>query len=243
MPILCEFNTQSVRPSSNPRSDTRATVCFPHPLVARPRLPHGIRELDVDKTVNIRVRSTIPYYTQTWADCHIQSWADTRLHGGIASILVLRPGDLDFLTGEYMRTPDGPASVHIDFECRFVTPPKVVVFFNFIDLDKNRNWRLNVSASDIDVNGFTLHIETWGDTILHGAQACWIAHPEDREHIFSTSVNTMDIRPVTQPQHHQSKDITFGTVVFWKDPSVFVALNFLDIDCKENLRVKAIEMQ
>jgi len=166
----------------------------------------------------------------------------TRLYKGIDDIFVLTPGDLDFLTGEHMRKSKDPSSVRVDFERRFVTPPKVVVFLNQIDLDQNRNWRLSVRASGIDVRGFTLHVETWGDTTFYSAQACWIAYPEDREHIFSTSVNTMDLQvgPVTKPQPQQSnRDIKFDTVEFWKNPSVFVALNFLDIDCKASLRIKA----
>ena len=239
MPSLCEFNTDSVRRASEPRPDTWATVAFPHPFIARPRLPCGFRQLDVNKCANVRVKAPISYSTDSWADCHISAWSDTRLHGGIAHILALAPADLDFLTGEHMRRSGDPSSVRVNFERGFVTPPKVVVFFNYIDLDKNRNWRLHVSASDIDVNGFTIHINTWGDTIMYAVQACWIAYPEDRAHTFNTTINTMDVRPVSKPQKEQSKDVTFGGVKFWEDPAVFVALNLIDIDCTANLRVRA----
>ncbi|KAG6377579.1 hypothetical protein JVT61DRAFT_15397 [Boletus reticuloceps] len=241
MPVLCKFDTQTIHPSANPQTDTRTTVCFPRQLVARPRLSHGIRALDVDKNANIRIRSTLPYFTNTWVDCHVETWCDTTLYWGIDDIFVLTPADLDFLTGEHMRESHNPSTVRINFERPFVTPPKVVVFLNLIDLDNNYSWRLSVSASNIDRSGFTLHIETWGDTILYYARACWIAYPEDREHIFSTSVNTMDLNPgsVTKPQPKHSRDITFDTVGFWKNPSVFVALNFLDVDCKANLRINS----
>ena len=101
-----------------------------------------------------------------------------------------------------MRKPKDPSSVRVDFERRFVTPPKAVVFLNHIDLDKRFNWRLSVSASDTDVNGFTLHIKTWGNTGLYFPGACWIAYPEDRKHIYSTSVNTMVLKvgTLTNPQ-------------------------------------------
>jgi len=46
--------------------------------------------------------------------------------------------------------------MHIDFERLFVTP--VVVFLNYIDLDKNHNWCLRATATDIDVNGFMLNV-------------------------------------------------------------------------------------
>ncbi|KAI9509691.1 hypothetical protein F5148DRAFT_1185827 [Russula earlei] len=135
--------------------------------------------------------------------------------------------------------PYDPASARIDFERPFATPPKVVVFFNYIDLDKGHNWRLKTSATDIDVNGFTLNIETWADTVLNAAQAFWIACPAERKQIYSASVNTTDIRPWNLPQLQQSRAITFGNVKFPKNPSIFVALNSFDIDFRTNFRIKA----
>jgi len=243
MPILCEHDTQTVHSPANPAPDTQGTLNFPHPFVARPRLPHGFRELDVGGNADIRAKATLQYFTKDWADCHITTWDNTALYSAVDDVFVLAPADMEFLTGEHLRhllsDSNDPASVRVKFERPFVTPPKVVVFFNYIDLDKNHNWRLKTTATDIDVNGFTLNIETWEDTILHAAQACWVAYPEDREHIFSTSVNTTDIRPPNQPQLQQSKAITFDKVELWKNPTVFVALNYLDIDCKKNLRINA----
>ena len=185
----------------------------------------------------------IQSYTKNWADCHITAWAGTPLYSGIDHIFALAPNDLDFLTGEHMRNllddPTDPPSVRVDFERPFVTPPKVVVFLNYIDLDKNRNWRLKATADDIDTSGFTLTIESWGDTILYTAQACWIAYPEEREHIFSTSVDTMDIRPWYLPQPEQNGEIEFDGVEFYKTPSVFIALNSFNIDCGANFRINA----
>ena len=237
MPVLREFDIQSVRPWYQPTVDTSATLKFPRPFVAPPRLPHGFRRLDISCNANIRVKSTLQNITGSHADCHITTWHDTTLHGGAVHVFALAPGDLEFLTGEHMRNRSDPSFVHVNFERAFVTPPKVVVFFNYIDLDQNHSWRLRTTATDIDVKGFTLKIETWGDTFFHAAQACWIAYPEDREHIFSASLNTMDIRPAWNPELTQSRRVTFQDVEFLKDPSVFIALNFIDIDHKTNLRM------
>ena len=243
MSTVSEFDTTTVRPWNQPQPDTYAQIYFPRSFVAPPRLPHGIRELDEDKSANIRVKTTIENIAAASATYHVTSWADTTLYSGIVSSLNLAPNQLDFLTGEYIRNlyadPNSPASVRINFERPFVTPPKVVVFFNEFDLDRNRNWRLKTYTANIDVNGFTLNIETWADTILYSAQVCWIAYPEDREHIFSTSVNTQDVRAWDQPQLQQSKSITFGNVDFWKVPDVFIAWNEFDIGCNANFRLKS----
>ncbi|KAI9451834.1 hypothetical protein BJY52DRAFT_1351093 [Lactarius psammicola] len=232
MPVHCEFDI------------TQRTLNFPRPFVDCPRLAHGIRELDIGKDAGIRVTSTLQHLTRSSVDCHITTWADSTLHSAVADVLALAPYDLDFLTGEHMRSlwknPSDPASVRINFERPFVTPPKVVVFFNCINLYMRRgNWRLKTTATDIDVEGFTLNIETWSDTAFSAARACWLAYPEDRGHIFSTSVNTRDIRPANQPQHQHSKEILFNSVEFIKKPSVFIALNSLDISNNANLRINA----
>ena len=88
------------------------------------------------------------------------------------------------------------------------------------------------------MNGFTLHVGTWSDTVLYAARVGWIAYPEDREHIFNTSVSTLDLRPANMPQAGHRKEISFNSVEFLKKPSVFIALNSLDIDCKASVRIR-----
>ena len=235
MPVLCSFVCLAPQ--------TEITLNFPRSFVARPRLSHGIRYLDMDKNNPLLVNSVIPFFTKDWANCRFIAWEGAKLYGGIGDVFALAPCDLDFLTGEHMRylwrDPNTPASVRINFERPFVTPPKVVVFFNRIEFERNRNWRALTTATDIDAKGFTLNIETWSDTILYCAQTCWIAYPEDREHIFSTSVSTMEVRPWNEPQHQANKEILFNSIEFVKKPSVFIALNYLDVDCKANLRINA----
>jgi H-type lectin domain len=193
------------------------------------------------KNANIRAKVTTENITRTSATYHFTSWLDTTNYSGSSNSLNLAPSNLEFLTGEHMRClisdPKSPASTRIRFQRPFITPPKVVVFFNYIDLDKRRNWRLKTTATDIDINGFTLNIETWDDTILYAAQAAWVAYPEDKPYIFSTSVNTHEVRAWYKPQLTQSKSINFADVEFLKDPNVFVAWNMFDIDCCANFRL------
>ncbi|KAI9451833.1 hypothetical protein BJY52DRAFT_1351089 [Lactarius psammicola] len=231
MPIHCEFDI------------TQRSLNFPRPFVDVPRLAHGIREFHIENEARIRITSTLQHLTKSSADCNITSWANTTLYSAAADVFALAPCDLDFLTGEHMRSlwknPNDPASVRIDFERPFVAPPKVVVFLNCFDFDKSHNSRLKTTATNIDVEGFTLNIETWSDTTFYAARVGWIAYPEDRGHIFSTSVSTLDIRPANKPRHQHSKEILFNSVEFVKKPSVFVAFNSLDICNKDNPRVVA----
>ncbi|KAN0129026.1 hypothetical protein V8E53_013176 [Lactarius tabidus] len=262
MPVHCDFDI------------TQRALNFPHPFVDRPRLAHGLREIDIANNANIRVSSTLhnitirknlPYKSNAnrrkpvlkalriankgrtclirAADCNIITWGDTTLWSAVADVIAFAPADQDFLTGEHMRSlwrnPDSPASVRIDFERPFLTPPKVAVFFNCIELDRSRIWRLYTAATDIDTKGFTLHIETWLDTILYAARVGWIAYPENRGNILNLSVSTGLIHPAGRRGLRHSDELSFKALEMPSVPSVFIALNSLDIDCNAGLRINA----
>ena len=231
MPVHCDFDI------------TQRSLNFPRPFADRPRLVHGLREIDVKNDANIRVSSTLHNITRHSADCDIITWGDTTLWSAVADVIAFTPADSDFLIGEHMRSLwrnlNSPASVRIDFERPFSTPPNVAVFFNCIELERFRNWRLKTTATDIDTNGFTLHIDTWSDTILYAARVGWIAYPENRGNIFNTSVSTGDIPPANRQGLRDSHELSFRALEMPTVPSVFIALNTLDVDCKDGLRINA----
>ena len=163
MPTLCEFDI------------TQRSINFPRPFVGRPRIAHGLREIDMANDENIRISSTYQNVTRSSVDCNIITWADTTLLSAASDVLALAPGELDILTGEHTRclwtNPNAPAYVRIEFERPFETPPKVAVFLNCVELGKSSNWRVQTSASEIDVDGFTLYVGTDPvDTIFHAAR-------------------------------------------------------------------------
>jgi len=234
------FDTQSIRFSRHPRSDTFAEIHFPQAYIAPPRLPHGFSYIDVDHRTDIRIKATIEEVKKASAVYRATFWEDTILYRMAITSFDLGPANIDFLTGEYSRdlanNPSSAPSLRIDFEHPFVTPPKVVAFFNLLDMDQKKGCRIRTTASKIDRNGFTLSIESWGDTVLRCVRACWIAYPEDRRHIFSASVNTRQVFPVGK---EWKSAIRYTDVKFWRTPDVFAALNEVDSDGKFDLRIKA----
>jgi hypothetical protein len=241
MPIHCEFDI------------TQRSINFPRPFVGRPRLAHGLREIDITNDDNIRISSTYQNVTRSSVDCNIITWAETTLLSAAADVLAIAPCELDILTGKHTRclwtNPSAPAAVRIDFERPFQTPPKVAVFLNCVELGKSRNWNVQASASDIDEDGFILHVGTDPiDSIFYAARVGWIAYPEDRTNIFSTSISTSDVRPVDKPELQTRHEISFDSSEFrvkpafnkfLRAPSVFIALNSFNIDCHSNLRINA----
>ncbi|KAF8803296.1 hypothetical protein BYT27DRAFT_6742060 [Phlegmacium glaucopus] len=239
------FDTQSIRLSQHPRPDTFTEIHFPHSYIAPPRLPHGFSYIDVDHCADIRVKAAIEEVKKPSAVYHATFWEDTVLYRMIITSFNLGPAHIDFLTGEHscdlVKNPSSPHSLRINskrinFEPPFVTPPKVVAFFNLLDMDQKQGCRIRTTTSEIDRIGFTLTIESWGDTTLRCARACWIAYPEDRRHIFSASVNTRGISPMGKEWKNAIK---YTDVKFWRTPDVFVALNEIDSDGQFDLRIKA----
>jgi len=247
MSAVGKYNTEETRAWNAPTAETHKTITFSKPFVAPPTLPLGLNTLDIDKGHNIRVKAYSSDITKKDFVAHVDSWSDTVLYSAGLDFLDVAPGDLEYQSGLFSTTDDHPwnapqalTSRRINFARPFVTPPKVISFLHSLDMEKGKNWRVKTTVSDIDAKGFTIHVDTWGDTVLYLGGAAWIAYPEDRPYVASGTANIQDVRAWNAPAQSNSKAIKFTTVEpFWKTPSMFVALNSIDIDCKANLRIRA----
>jgi hypothetical protein len=245
MSAVGSFNTQEVHLWNNPQERTSKVIQFPKAYVAPPRVPCGLTSMDIKEGTNVRVRAYNNDINNREFKANIDTWADTVLYSASVDYLIAKPGDVDIQTGEFSTQDDHSwdkpqlqTSRRINFERPFVTPPKVLSYLREIDCGEGASSRVRTYVDKIDAKGFTIHIDTWADTKLFSGIAGWIAYPEDKEHIYSGVANTMDVRPWDQPQERQHKDISFQGVSFWRRPSVFCALNSIDISTEKNLRVR-----
>jgi len=210
--------------------------------------PIGLDYMDISNSANPRVKAVMDSPCGGTAKVHIDTWSNTKLNGAGAEWLEVSKHDRDFQCGVFStrddhawNQPKVKTSRAISFAKPFAEPPQVVCWLKELDMDKNHNWRVKTYADNITKTGFTIHIETWGDSILYIGTTSWIAHPANRPNITSGSFNTMDVRAWNQP-----RDVTEGHVsyckTFQKTPIVLAAYNHLDIDCNSNLRIKAFEL-
>ncbi|KAG8922238.1 hypothetical protein FRC01_014289 [Tulasnella sp. 417] len=222
------------------------TFIFRENYVAPPRVVIGLNRLDMQRGTNLRVETYVDGIDRQTFTAHADTWGDTTLYAAGMDALILKPADLDILSGEFNTRDDHPwtrpqqeTSHRINFERPFLSPPKVVVFLKSFDTGSGSSTRVLTYASDIDAKGFTIHVDTWADTTLYTAIAGWVAYPEDKDYFYSGTAHTKDIRPWHKPQLETQSRAHFRGAQFLKKPTIFMAFNYIDVSTHSNLRIKA----
>lgn len=245
-PAIGSFDTAELRSPQELRSLTSRMVSFANPYSVPPSLHIGLTRVDIGKKQNVRVKS---YASDIRKDCfniHVDTWGGTALYGASCTWLEVEADDPDFQFGTFTTLDDHPCAKPqmlttrlIAFPQQYSQPPKVVVWLTGFDIKRNKTWRVKAYATCITATSFTIHIDTWDDTVLFSGTASWIAYPADKANIYSGSFNTIDVRPSNPTQHMNSAYANFGTGVFSTPPRVILAINSIDISCKRNLRLEA----
>lgn len=205
----------------------------------------GLTSLDIDQKANIRIRAFSSDVTQEKFKASLESWADTVLYSASLTWLECSNSRFDYLqTGTYntqetrpWNNPQLTQSARINFAKPFSSPPKVVTSLQELDMDRSRTWRIRVYATDVDTHGFTVHADSWANSILYSAGVTWLAYPADQPGVTSGKFNTQDVRPWNQPRAENSSTVNFDKA-FSKPPKVMMALDSLDYACSKNLRLR-----
>ena len=240
-----QFSTLELRPWNQPTLTNTKLKYLWKKYPTAPRLPLGLTLLDVDKNQNIRINASTSDITRESFNASLNAWADTTLYAASLTYIEAGPA-FDYLqTGTFNTQEVGAWQNHapqnskrINFATAFQgQPPKIVCWLTSIDMDRNHNWRCRTYATDVDTAGFTVHIDTWADTIMYAASMTWIAYPADQPNVASGSFSTNDIRTWSYPQHENSATVSFSKG-FNKVPKLAMALDGLDYDRSANLRVR-----
>ncbi|KFA60174.1 hypothetical protein S40285_09749, partial [Stachybotrys chlorohalonatus IBT 40285] len=239
------FNTMEVRPWDKPQAKNEKTLYYYKKYNEVPQLPMGLTSMDIDQKANIRIKAYPSDANLKTFKVHIDSWADTVLYSASLTWLE-RSSRFDYVQTDTYNTqetrpwnqPQLNQSKRINFAKPFSRTPKVVTFLQSLDMDRSRNWRIRCYATDIDTNGFTIHADSWADSILYSAGVTWLAYPADQAGVASGRFNTMDVRPWNQPRAENSATVDFERSFGSKTPKVLMALDSLDYDCSKNLRLR-----
>lgn len=124
----------------------------------------------------------------------------------------------------------------ITFARPYTAAPKVVIWLKDLDMAKGKNKRVAAFATNITPTGFTININTWGDSILYSGAASWIAYPSNKAGVTSGTYNTLDVHPSDRPQQYTEGKVDFPRGMFSTLPNLLVAFNGFDFAGNANLR-------
>ncbi|KAI4232926.1 MAG: hypothetical protein L6R40_007248 [Gallowayella cf. fulva] len=240
-----QFNTMELKPSDKPQTQNIKTKFFWKKYPTAPRVPFGLTSLDIGNDHNVRLTAGASDIAQDKFKASLNAWGDTTLYGASMTYLEAGPGFEYLQTGTFSTTEVGKWQDHkplnskrINFPRAFQgQPPKIICWLTTVDMDNKYNWRIKTFATDVDTNGFTVHIDTWGDTIMYQASMTWLAYPANQPNVASGMFGTEDIHPWNKPQQQNSKTIEYGKS-FGQTPKLAMALNGFDYDHTKNLRLR-----
>ena len=236
-----QFNTIEVRPWTKPRLDNAMIKYFVGQYSTAPRVPFGLSFLDIDCGHNIRITGKAEDIMTDKFTASLNAWADTVLYAAGLTFIELGPGYEFLQTGTFNTQEVGRWQDHAQKNSKRITfaqpferlPPKIICWLTDLDFDNQHNFRCKTYATDIDTNGFTVHIDTWADSIMYMAGMTWLAYPATQPNVQSGWFG------IDNSEHKLDNTgvVAFDTP-FYKVPKLAMALNGLDFDCHKNLRVR-----
>ncbi|GJE84074.1 H-type lectin domain-containing protein [Phanerochaete sordida] len=240
-PMDCgEFRTKWVR-SWHPEIVTIGELRFKSPSCYPRAVLLGLNELDIDL---LRLRTELCSVADDRAFVNMTVWPEVQHFGSGCSWLSIPPSDRDFQFGSYNTGEDRPSdtsqqstSRRITFERRYIVQPKVTVWLTAVNCGPDKNPRVRVWADDITREGFTIHVDTWGDTDLWSAGASWLAHSGVRTDVRSGTFQIQDVRLSGTPDSKTRGRVSWGAPRMEKPPRVFAALNMLEFEAGKYCRL------
>jgi hypothetical protein len=238
------FSTLDIRAFNDPRLENSKRIGFSSAYPSAPSIATGLCQIDVAK---LRIAAAATGIDGKGFTAALNSWGDSVLYSATSTWLAVAAGDPAFQIGQFKTTDDHPwnqPKMQTSRRITFARPytggtPHVVVWLNELDITGPQNVRVNAYVNDIDPAGFTVHIDTWWDTVLYSAGVAWIAYPANLPGVVSGSFNTSDVRPWDQPRAETTGTVTFPGGGFAGSPLVALALNTMDIRGGTNLRIVA----
>jgi hypothetical protein len=237
--------------ASRPASDgvrfrivQQRSIAFAPPYPATPDVAVGFRELDVDRRANLRIVATATNVSPAGFTLSASTWADAVARRAEVAWHEIAAGDPDIQTGRFDTQEDHPWNVRqpetarrVSFRRAYAGAPCVLVWLHALDVANGANARVRAYATDVDEAGFTVHVDTWGDSTLYGVGVTWIAHPAGKPGIASGTFDTRDVRSGGEFGSRNSAAVAFPAGAFTAPPRVIAALTGLAVDRRADLRV------
>ncbi|KAG0641496.1 hypothetical protein HOY80DRAFT_1111993 [Tuber brumale] len=178
-----EFSTKEDHPADKPQSETSRRISFDRSFVTPPKVIVFLKEIDMDKTQNCRLRTWASSIDANGFTIHINTRDGSILYSATAGWIAY-PEDRPYVFSCIVNTQDvRPAgkpqlknSRRIDYGgLKFWKPPNIFMAIRELDFDHKTNLRIRVEAKDVTETGLTWHMDSWGDSTFYAASASILA--------------------------------------------------------------------
>ncbi|GKZ34376.1 hypothetical protein AbraIFM66950_004607 [Aspergillus brasiliensis] len=146
-------------------------------------------QLKNSKSVQFTLHTTHPKgcllpldVTTTGFTISIDSWSNTVMHRAIASWIAypqdahgIDSGRFAAMNIRLWQKPQHDDTKAVTFTKCFFQAPKMFIALDEFNYDSAKNLRLKTSVSDVSQDGFTWHLQSWGDSIMYNAAASYLA--------------------------------------------------------------------
>ncbi|KAH7323409.1 hypothetical protein B0J17DRAFT_528487, partial [Rhizoctonia solani] len=229
------FDTQEQRVWTMPQHEHGKKVVFSKNYEQPPVVYYAISRIDETNRGNLRVKAYVKDVTAQGMTVHLDSWDDTDMYTTVAQWIT----DRDFQSGVAdVKATQEYTTVNVKFDSEYASTPKVVCWLRAFDLDKDGDFRIDVTPVEVSLKGCQLKFRQWGTTKAYWIQASWIAYPANHCCIDSGSFDTQEQRDWQKPQHEHQKKVTFAKK-FERPPVVYYAISRIDEANKGNPRAKS----
>ncbi|OKP10830.1 hypothetical protein PENSUB_3650 [Penicillium subrubescens] len=244
------FNTLEKRPSVEVGDEVDSNdIAFEPPYSLPPKLAMGLTWVDMDHQTDLRITAESDQVTNESFRVSIRSGKDINLFTAGCSWLEVADTESDLLVGEYQlgdlsgSTPlSGDIKTRFRNDIRFPTSfdaiPQVLVWFQGLNLAKDKAWKLNTYASKVSRFGFTLCLDIGEHTALYGARMTWVAFPQDKPTIFGGSFGTPVVSPREQLPNTNTGYVNFPEGQINSTPQLLMAISGFDFAHTHNLRLR-----
>eukprot|EP01006_Ploeotia_vitrea_P032006 TRINITY_DN64287_c0_g1_i3.p1 TRINITY_DN64287_c0_g1~~TRINITY_DN64287_c0_g1_i3.p1 ORF type:complete len:395 (+),score=45.23 TRINITY_DN64287_c0_g1_i3:71-1255(+) len=188
---------QTGHPLEQPETPSARTfetqVMFDAPFKEPPQVLACLHQIDVEQSVNTRLKCTVKHVTAAGFTLVADTWWDSKVYSFGVNWLAAPKGGLQagsqfksyWDTKSPLEAPKQPGnrSEKLDvelgpFEDVLKAEPQVVVGLTALDVAANTNTRASVTVPTRTPTSFSLEVATWWDTRLFGVGFGWCAfHP------------------------------------------------------------------
>lgn len=173
-----QFDIRSAWKDGKEQTKTEETIRFPQGFDNNPPVVVcWFSALDLGQDSRWKVNTYVTDISRFSFTIHVDADPETDLRGARATWVAFRRGKEGMAGGSFSSGDiQGLKSTgNVEFEGKFVTEPQIMMALSGLDFENGHNLRLRLSSSRLEKSGFTWNLDTWLDSVMHGATGSFIA--------------------------------------------------------------------